>query len=381
MTSGGKRWRLNEIGWTRFASRSTVCRNPETFYLDCLHQATYVEATEGKDYMRMQALDSARQLVLRNRRRWIALGVFLAISFGIIWLNSSRSPSLTAPTGRPAGATEYAANLPPPSSVSATGKIEPISQVSVGSEISGKIAEVYVDFNDSVEASQVLARFQTDYLEATVAEAKATLKASMAEVAQAEATKSEAEARQARKVKLAQEGLVSNQQIEEVNVALARAVQQVIVARSKLEAQQATLQVAQSRLDRAVIVSPIDGVVLDRLVEPGQTVAAGLEAPSLFVIAKDLKQIQIRALVDESDIGLVRQGQSVKFWVDAFPGRVFSGAVRSIRRKPTTIQNVVFYEVIVDGSNPDESLLLGMTATLKIDVSSQPGAVAVADGP
>lgn len=227
----------------------------------------------------------------------------------------------------------------------------------------------------------MLARFQTDYLEATVAEAKATLKASMAEVAQAEATKSEAEARQARKVKLAQEGLVSNQQIEEVNVALARAVQQVIVARSKLEAQQATLQVAQSRLDRAVIVSPIDGVVLDRLVEPGQTVAAGLEAPSLFVIAKDLKQIQIRALVDESDIGLVRQGQSVKFWVDAFPGRVFSGAVRSIRRKPTTIQNVVFYEVIVDGSNPDESLLLGMTATLKIDVSSQPGAVAVAGGP
>lgn len=250
----------------------------------------------------------------------------------------------------------------------------------MGSEISGKIAAVYVDFNDRVRAEQILARFHTDHLDAAVAEAKATMKVSVAEVAQAEATRSELVAKQKRKVQLAQDKVVSSQQLEESNVALVRANQQINIARAKLEAQQAALQHAQSNLDRAVIVSPIDGIVLDRLVEPGQTVAAGLETPNLFVIARDLKEIRIRALVDESDIGLVRPSQPVKFWVDAYPTQIFSAEVKSIRRKPTTIQNVVFYEVIVDGSNPDEILLPGMTATLKITVGAPLGPKVPPDG-
>jgi len=315
----------------------------------------------------MVVLQTARRYISVHAKSLAAVVAVLALLFGASALGGRQSHVGEAVPVIPQAARAKAPATATP--ISATGRIEPVGQVLVGSEISGKISDVFVDFNEHVKAGQLLARFQTDHLEAAVAEAQATLKVAAAELVQAEATKTELAAKRARAAKLARDKLVSDQRVEEANVAFARAAQQIKIAQAKLEAQRAALQVAQSRLERAVIVSPIDGIVLDRLVEPGQTVAANFETPNLFVIARDLKQIRIRALVDESDIGLVREGQPVKYWVDAYPDHVFTASVRAIRRKPTTIQNVVFYEVIIDGSNPNEILMPGMTATLRIAVS------------
>lgn len=232
--------------------------------------------------------------------------------------------------------------------VSATGTLDPVTTVSVGTQVSGQIAEIYVDFNDRVEPGQVIARLDTSVLQSAVEEAQAALRRNRAQ-------KIQAEIEHRRLERLYAQGIVPLHDLD-----LAR--QDLDVTRSNLESAEAALARAERNLGYATIYSPISGTVIARTVDVGQTVAASFSAPELFRVAADLSQMQILAAVDESDIGQIREGQEVRFRVQAYPDRDFLGRVRQIRLQPATVENVVSYTVVVDADNPDGDLLPGMTA-------------------
>jgi HlyD family secretion protein len=275
--------------------------------------------------------------------------------------------------------------------VASTGSIAPLITVEVGSQLSGQILELMADFNDEVEAGQIIARLDPQTFETRVREAQATLEVAEAQVAvsQANLSRSQSELREAdrayeRARELLDRGTFSRVQFDAAETARdsARAAVQVSQAnlrnsRATLDQRQASLESAQVDLERATIRSPIDGVVIDRRVDVGQTVAASLNAPVLFMIARDLSRIQIEARVDESDIGQIAVGQPVTFEVDAFRERSFSGAVRQVRLAAITEQNVVTYTVVIEADNPGQRLLPGMTANVNIITGDVQGALTV----
>lgn len=249
--------------------------------------------------------------------------------------------------------------------ISATGTLEPVTTVSVGTQVSGQIAEISVDFNDRVEAGQVIARLDTSVLQSAVEEAEAALRRNRAQKLQAEVEHERAE-------RLHAQGIVPQHDLE-------LAKQDLDVTRANLESAEANLARAQRNLGYATIYSPISGTVIERTVDVGQTVAASLSAPELFRIAADLSKMQILASVDESDIGEVDEGLPVRFRVQAFPDRTFEGRVRQVRLQPATVENVVNYTVVVDADNSKGELLPGMTATVDFLVASAEDVLKVAN--
>jgi HlyD family secretion protein len=239
--------------------------------------------------------------------------------------------------------------------VSATGTLDAVTTVQVGSQITGTIDALYADFNSQVKRGQVLALIDPTFLKAQVAQSEADLE--KARVAQRQAERD-----LARQSPLREQGLASQADIDAAETALD-------AARASVKSAEAGLTRSKTNLAYATISSPIDGTVVSRDVDVGQTVAASLSAPTLFTIAQDLTQMQLEAAVDEADIGMVRVAQQVAFTVDAFPERTFSGTVHQIRLSPKTEQNVVSYTVVVTVPNPDQRLLPGMTAnaTFMID--------------
>jgi HlyD family secretion protein len=233
--------------------------------------------------------------------------------------------------------------------ISSTGTLSAVGTVEVGTQVSGRLSQVFVDFNDRVQKHQVLALIDTTFLAGSVKDAKANLMKADSQLSLV-ATQYE------RSSDLFERGLVSEADFEDAEAQLASARASVLSA-------QASLDRAKTNLDYAVIRSPISGTVIERSVEPGQTVAASLSAPVLFIIAEDLAKMEIHALVDESDIGQVKVGQDVRFTVDAYYDKEFWGKVRQIRLQPQTVSNVVNYTVIVDAPNDEGLLLPGMTAT------------------
>lgn len=275
--------------------------------------------------------------------------------------------------------------------VASTGAIAPLITVEVGSQLSGQILELMADFNDEVEAGQIIARLDPQTFETRVREAQASLEVAEAQVSvsQANLARSRAEAREAdrafqRARELVERGTYSQVQFDSAETARDSALASVQVAeanlrnaRATLDQRQASLESAQVDLERATIRSPIDGVVIDRRVDVGQTVAASLNAPVLFIIARDLSRIQIEARVDESDIGQIAVGQPVNFEVDAFRERAFTGTVRQVRLAAITEQNVVTYTVVIEADNPGQRLLPGMTANVNIITGDVAGALTV----
>jgi len=261
--------------------------------------------------------------------------------------------------------------------VTATGTLQPTNQVDVGSEVSGLIDEVLVDFNDAVEAGDVLARLDTETLEARAASARASLAVAEASLLQAEATAAEANARAVRAVELAGRNLMSQQELEAETAAARRAEASVASARAQVTSARAALQEAETALGKAVIRAPISGIVISREVEPGQTVAAAFQTPVLFKLAEDLTRMQLHLDVDESDIGQVREGQRARFRVDAYPNREFEAEIVAVRFNPRTINNIVTYETVLSVDNPDLLLRPGMTATADILVAERADALLV----
>lgn len=241
--------------------------------------------------------------------------------------------------------------------VSANGTINPVSLVNVGTQVSGTVKKLYVDFNSKVEKGQVL-------LELDDALLAAQQKQSQANVQSALASLDLASANEARMRNLYAQEYVSRQELD-------TAVQAKKAAEAQLQLTRAAVEKDRANLGYSVIRSPVSGVVVDRAVDVGQTVAASLQTPTLFKIAQDLSKMQIDANFAEADIGSIRVGQTAHFSVDAFPSRSFEGKVRQIRLNPTTQQNVVTYDVVIDVDNPEQILMPGMTAYVTIAVAER----------
>jgi HlyD family secretion protein len=278
--------------------------------------------------------------------------------------------------------------------VSASGTLAAVVTVQVGSQVSGQIRELLVDFNSEVKAGQLIARIDPDSFEARVAQASAELEVARAAVLiqQANLSRARADTDKAnvgavdaqrdfnRKRELAERGVAStaDKDKQEANVLGARAQllgaqagttmaqAQLANAIAAVKQREAALRQAQIDLDRTRIIAPVDGVVILRNVDAGQTVAASLQAPVLFTIAQDLRQMQVETSIDEADIGRLREGMPAVFTVDAMPTREFDGTIRQIRKSPQVVQNVVTYTVVISADNRDLRLLPGMTANVKI---------------
>jgi HlyD family secretion protein len=236
--------------------------------------------------------------------------------------------------------------------VTATGTLNPVTNVTVGSQISGIIQKLYADWNSKVKANQIVAQLDPSTYKAAVAQAEGDL-------ANTKANLELARIQAKRATELFSNKLISESDYDTTAATLHQ-------AQAMVQIKQASLDNAKINLDRCTIYSPVDGTVISRNVDIGQTVAASLSAPTLFVIANDLTQMQIDSNVSEADIGNVEEGQAVSFTVDAFPDRKFTGKVRQIRNSPTTVQNVVTYDTVIDVGNPDLKLRPGMTANASI---------------
>jgi len=277
--------------------------------------------------------------------------------------------------------------------VEATGTINAVTSVQVGSQVSGTIASLFADFNSRVKKGQVIAKLDPSIYQGALLQAQADLQNARATVASAKANavKAHATAQQAqsqydRSKQLAAQGIISEQQLEvdkanaeSANAAAQAADADIGQAEAQVAQKQAAVKVAQTNVDHTIITSPIDGTVVSRNVDVGQTVAASLQAPTLFVIAQDLTKMQVYAKTDESDVGQIKAGQRVTFKVDAFPQDQFDGHVSEVRMNATTVQNVVTYDTIVDFDNPDLKLFPGMTAYVTIPVASARGVLKVAN--
>ncbi|MCF7221945.1 efflux RND transporter periplasmic adaptor subunit [Marilutibacter chinensis] len=255
--------------------------------------------------------------------------------------------------------------------ISATGSLAAISTVDVGSQISGQVTDVLVDYNDRVDKGQVIARIDPSTYEAQIAQGDASVASARASLATAEAALANAEADYRRKSELVGRQLVARSDADLALAARDQARAQVAAARAQIDQQIASTRTSRLNLERTVIRSPVDGVVLTRSIEPGQTVAASLQAPVLFQIAEDLSKMEIVLAIDEADIGQVKPGQAVGFTVDAFPDRRFRGEVQQVRLSATNTSNVITYPVVVAVDNREQLLLPGMTANAEIEVENR----------
>lgn len=291
--------------------------------------------------------------------------------------------------------------------ISATGTVNPVVSVQVGSQISGQVKEIYVDFNSAVKKGQVIARIDPDTFalrvnqamadlesaRATVLTQRANVAALEAEVSRARVILADAERELRRNEQLHEKNFVSSAALDKARFQFEAAGEQVKTAQAHLavgEAQvrsvqalvkQREAQLAQARVDleRTAIRAPVDGIVISRAVDAGQTVAASLQAPTLFVIAKNLTDMQVETSIDEAEIGRLRAGQEASFTVDSFPGRSFRGKVTQVRQAAQVVQNVVTYIAVIATSNADLALVPGMTANVRIIVESRENALKIAN--
>lgn len=358
---------------------------------------------------------------MKRRLLWIALIVLVA---GLITAGYLYTQGIGA---RPTFRTATVTRGPLTAAVSATGTLNAVITVQVGSQVSGQVRELYADFNSQVKKDQVIARIDPDTFEAKVNQTKAQVDAARASVlnqqAAVEKTRADLEnsraalaAAKAQSAKsqvtvldsnrtlgrnrdLRQRGLIAQADEDTAQATYDSAVAQLEASKAQEEAQlsavraaeaqlkvadamlqnavaqvaqnEAALKQAQVDLDHTYIRAPVDGVVVGRTVDVGQTVAASLQAPTLFTIAQDLRNMQVDTNVDEADVGRVKVGQSATFTVDSFPGRVFTGEVVQIRKAPLVVQNVVTYDVVVTAKNADQRLLPGMTANVRIVIEQK----------
>ncbi len=253
--------------------------------------------------------------------------------------------------------------------VSATGNLEPTNTVSVGIEVSGTIKEVLVDYNDPVTVGQVLARLDTVKLDAKVKSSRASYTAAKAALTESEVSVADTKNEYDRVQQMYEStggNYPSGKERDAARFAYERAVAARASASAKVQEALATLQSNEDDLRKAVIVSPMNGIVLDRQVEPGQTVAASLQTPELFTLAEDLTRMEVVVSIDEADVGQVAEGQEVTFTVDAYPDRSFDGRVTQVRLNSVIVNGVVTYEALVEVDNRDGLLRPGMTATAEI---------------
>jgi HlyD family secretion protein len=253
--------------------------------------------------------------------------------------------------------------------IAATGTLEAVTTVQVGSQVSGTIESLNADFNSIVRKGQVLARLDQSLFRTAVEQAQANVARAVADEQRVQVALSDSRTKLARAQQLAEKQLIPANDLADAEVARATAEAQVRSAAASVTQAKASLLQAQVNLSKTVITAPISGIVISRNVDVGQTVAASLSAPTLFVLAADLAEMQLNASIDESDLGDIESGQPVAFTVDAYPGQTFNGIVEQVRLNPVVQSNVVTYAAIITAPNPDLKLKPGMTATVDVEVA------------
>jgi HlyD family secretion protein len=352
---------------------------------------------------RIGALIKFSRLVMNWIRKWwvwlFAAVLLAAAGYGLnAWLQKNAAPEYK--TTKIEKGTITAA-------VAASGTLSPVVSVQVGSQVSGQLREVLVDFNSEVKQGQIIARIDPETFEYKVRQAQADVDAARSQVmtqqaniaaqragvSKAEVDLAEAKRDLERKQQLVEKGFIAmaerdkaqatyNALAEQVNTAKAQAGVAIANARNAeaiVKQREASLAQARIDLERTAIKAPVNGIVIKRSVEKGQTVAASLQAPELFIIAENLTDMQVDTAIDESEIGRIRIGQKATFTVDAFSGRSFEGAVKQIRKAAQNVSNVVTYTVVISTSNPNKELLPGMTANVRIVTDSRAEALKVAN--
>ena len=291
----------------------------------------------------------------KKRRIWLIILAIAVVAIAAICIVKATKSANKELVIRTHVVSEYTVE----NTVTATGTIEPVETVEVGTQVSGKVEKIYVDFNDVVKKGQLMAELDKQTLNQSLSRAKASLTSAESQLTYAKLT------------------YERTKQLYEANAATLAAYQE---AQNSYTQAQMSKRNAQASYDQALvdlgyaeIYSPIDGIVLDRAVEVGQTVAASFSTPTLFTLANDLTKMQVEADVDEADIGQVKEGQRVTFTVDAYMDDVFEGTVNQIRMKPTTTSNVVTYTVIIGAPNPEQKLFPGMTASVTIVTEEETG--------
>lgn len=314
----------------------------------------------------------------RPRRRRLGLYAIAALVAVAAIYGGYRTFGAPAPGPRFASVAVERGNLTV--EVSATGTLQPLIQVDISSELSGVVRSVAVAENQHVAKGDVLAALDTTRISAQVERGEASVKAAEAKLADARTTLHETEQSFTRTEQLTARGMATTQALETATAARDRAASAVLSAEANLAIAKAELKLQQADLSKSTIYAPVDGVVLTRSVDPGQTVASSLQAPVLFVIAADLTKMELKAAIDEADIGTVKPGQKASFTVDAFPGRTFDAEIRDIAYASVTTDGVVTYDARLDVENEELLLRPGMTATVSVvtkeakDVITVPGA-------
>ena len=292
----------------------------------------------------------------KKKKKWIIWGIIMAVLIILV------IAMMALKKGKPHGMmlnTERAKIDSIEVTVTATGEIQPVYKVDVGTQVSGKVEKLYVDFNSEVKKGDLLAELDRSTLSEQVQQSEAQVSNAQSNLTLAQRTYDRTKA-------LFDNKAATQETLDAAEDELIRAKNQLVTAKSNY-------QKAKVDLGYAMIYSPISGVVLNKAVEEGQTVASSFNTPTLFTIANNLTEMQVEANVDEADIGQVKVGQPVTFTVDAFPEDVFTGTVKQVRLEPTVTSNVVTYTVIIDAPNPEEKLFPGMTASVSIIVKKEVG--------
>ena len=294
---------------------------------------------------------------MKNKKLWIGVGaVVIIVIIAMLMFGGKKEEKVTFET-----ATVTKQKIQ--NTITATGTIEPVTSVTVGTQVSGIVSKLYVDYNSVVKKGQVIAELDKTNLTSELSTARANLSS-------AQSALNYQQDNYQRYKTLYDKGLVSADDFESARLSYLQAKEQVASSRESVKK-------AQTNLGYATITSPIDGVVLKKEVEEGQTVASSFNTPTLFTIAKDLTDMRVIADVDEADIGEVKEGQRVSFTVDAFPNDTFQGAVTQVRQQPTTESNVVTYQVVISAPNQDLKLKPGLTANVNIYTLEMPGVLAI----
>jgi HlyD family secretion protein len=307
-------------------------------------------------------------LMMKKRAIGITLGVIVAVAL-IFFAVRGKNSSLYK--------TDKATKGDIRSACIATGTVNPTTTVLVGTQVSGRIKELYADFNSPVTKGQLIALIDPAPFESQLEQARAILLSAQAGLAKAQATLKDSERNVERKRQLFASKVIGKSEIDAEETSNAVAKAQVGLAEAQVVQAGASYKLAETNLQYTKIISPVDGIVISRNVDIGQTMAAMFQSPTLFSIAQDLSKMQINTNVDESDIGRIQPGQDAEFVVDAYPETVFTGKVTQVRNAPVVVQNVVTYDVVITVANPDLRLKPGMTANVSIITGVKNGVLRV----
>jgi HlyD family secretion protein len=327
---------------------------------------------DGSGGVKRRAELRADLAAVEGSRRWLKILVIVGVIVGaiaaLVWYRKTHAPP---PPAKYVFAELSTGDVT--ETVQSTGQVKPVTEVQVGAQVSGRVTNVFVDFNDTVKKDQVLAEIDPSLLSAQIDSGNAQLAAASASVTRAQANLASAKLKLDRAKKAAEDKLASQADVEAAQGLYDVASAEVTAAKADVAQIGAQVKQTRTNLGYTKIFSPIDGVVITRSIDPGQTVAASFQAPVLFVLAQNLTKMRVFADIDEADVGRLHDKMTADIAVDAFPGASFSGHVVQVRLSPTTTQGVVTYAAVIDVDNPELKLMPGMTATVTIHTAEAKG--------